>query len=53
MPGSYGSDISLGVDDLAEGATEVYEFIIGAHPWKVAEVQHLRRGLSVPELLLD
>lgn len=47
-----GTDIALGVDNLAERRTEVNELVIGALPREVAEVKHLRRGLSVTELLL-
>jgi len=46
------TDITLGVDDLAEGFAELNKLLFGALPWKVAKVKNLRRRLSVPELLL-
>lgn len=49
---AIGADIALGVDDLAEGFTELHKLLLGALPWKIAKVEDLRRGLSVSELRL-
>ena len=47
---AIGADITLGVDDLAEGLAELDELLLGALPQEVTEVEHLRRRLHVPEL---
>lgn len=47
---AVGSNIALGVDNLAERLAELDELLFGALPWEVPEVEHLRRGLRVPKL---
>jgi hypothetical protein len=47
---AIGTDVALGVDDLAEGLAELDELLLCALPGEVAEVEDLRGGLGVPEL---
>lgn len=47
---TVGADVALGVDDLAEGAPQLGQLLIGALPRQVPDVYHLGRRLGVPEL---
>ena len=49
---TIGADIALGIDDLAEGFTELHKLLLCALPWKIAKMEDFRRGLSVSELRL-
>lgn len=49
---AIGADIALSIDDGAEGFAELGEFLGRALPGEVPQMEHLRRRLSVPELLL-
>lgn len=35
------ADVALGVDDLAEGFTELDELLLSALPWEIAEMKDL------------
>lgn len=47
---AIGTDVALGVDDLAEGLAELDKLLLGALPREIAEVEDLRGGLGVPKL---
>ncbi|KAM7510077.1 hypothetical protein LguiB_008952 [Lonicera macranthoides] len=49
---AIGPNVALSINDLAERFTKLDEFFFGALPWKVPEVEYLRRRLRVPELRL-